>query len=34
VTLLHLGKQVRNALSMTNLLSVFARAEDDNITIA
>ena len=34
VTLLHLGKQVRNALSMTNLLAVFARAEDDNITIA
>ena len=34
VSLLHLGKQVRNALSMTILLSVFARAEDDNITIA
>jgi anti-sigma B factor antagonist len=34
VTLLHLGKQVRNVLSMTNLLSVFAQAEDDNITIA
>ena len=34
VTLLHLGKQVRNVLSMTNLLAVFARAEDDNITIA
>jgi anti-sigma B factor antagonist len=30
----HLGKQVRNILSMTNLLSVFAQAEDDNITIA
>ena len=26
--------KVRNVLSMTNLLSVFARAEDDNITIA
>jgi anti-sigma B factor antagonist len=34
LTLLHLGKQLRNVLSMTNLLSVFAQAEDDNITIA
>ena len=30
----HLGKQVRNVLSMTNLLSVFAQAESDNITVA
>ena len=34
MTVQHLGKQVRNVLSMTNLLSVLARAEDDNITIA
>jgi anti-sigma B factor antagonist len=34
VTLEHLGKQVRNVLSITNLLSVFAHAEDHNITIA
>ncbi len=30
----HLGKQLRNVLKMTNLLSVFAQAEGDNITIA
>jgi anti-sigma B factor antagonist len=34
ITLEHLGKQVRNVLSMTNLLSVFAHAEDHNITVA
>lgn len=33
-TVQHLGKQVRNILSMTNLLSVFAQAEGDNITVA
>ena len=32
--LLHLGKQLRNVLKMTNLLSVFGQAEDDGITIA
>jgi anti-sigma B factor antagonist len=32
--LLHLGKQVRNVLKMTNLLSVFAQAEEHGITIA
>ena len=32
--LLHLGKQVRNVLKMTNLLSVFAQAEEHNINIA
>ena len=34
VTVQHLGKQVRNLLTMTNLLSVLARAEEDNITVA
>ncbi len=32
--LLHLGKQVRNLLKLTNLLSVFAHAEDHGITVA
>ena len=32
--LLHLGKQVRNLLKMTNLLSVFGQAEDHGINIA
>ena len=32
--LLHLGKQVRNLLRLTNLLSVFSQAESDGITIA
>ena len=32
--LLHLGKQLRNLLRLTNLLSVFAQAEDHGITIA
>jgi anti-sigma B factor antagonist len=32
--LLHLGKQLRNLLKLTNLLSVFSQAEDDGITIA
>jgi anti-sigma B factor antagonist len=32
--LLHLGKQLRNILKMTNLLSVFSQAEDHGITIA
>lgn len=32
--LLHLGKQVRNVLKMTNLLSVFAQAEEQGINIA
>jgi anti-sigma B factor antagonist len=32
--LLHLGKQLRNLLKLTNLLSVFAQAEDHGITIA
>ena len=32
--LLHLGKQLRNVLKLTNLLSVFAQAEDQGITIA
>ena len=32
--LLHLGKQLRNLLRLTNLLSVFAQAEGDGITIA
>lgn len=32
--LLHLGKQVRNVLKMTNLLSVFGQAEEHNINIA
>ena len=34
LTLEHLGKQVRNVLKMTNLLSVFAHAEGHNITVA
>ena len=34
LTLEHLGKQVRNVLRITNLLSVFAHTEDHNITIA
>lgn len=32
--LLHLGKQLRNLLKLTNLLSVFSQAEDHGITIA
>jgi anti-sigma B factor antagonist len=32
--LLHLGRQLRNLLKLTNLLSVFAQAEDHGITIA
>jgi anti-sigma B factor antagonist len=32
--LLHLGKQLRNLLRLTNLLSVFGDAEDHGITIA
>ena len=32
--LLHLGKQLRNVLRMTNLLSVFGQAEDHGINIA
>jgi anti-sigma B factor antagonist len=32
--LLHLGKQLRNVLKLTNLLSVFSQAEDQGITIA
>ena len=32
--LLHLGKQLRNVLKLTNLLSVFAQAEDHGISIA
>jgi anti-sigma B factor antagonist len=32
--LLHLGKQVRNVLRMTNLLSVFSQAEDHGVNIA
>ncbi len=32
--LLHLGKQLRNVLKMTNLLSVFGQAEDHGVTIA
>ena len=32
--LLHLGKQLRNLLKMTNLLSVFGQAEDHGITVA
>jgi anti-sigma B factor antagonist len=32
--LLHLGKQLRNLLKLTNLLSVFAQVEDHGITIA
>jgi anti-sigma B factor antagonist len=32
--LLHLGKQLRNLLRLTNLLSVFAQAEDHGINIA
>jgi anti-sigma B factor antagonist len=32
--LLHLGKQLRNLLRMTNLLSVFGQAEDHGINIA
>jgi len=32
--LLHLGKQLRNLLKMTNLLAVFSQAEDHGITIA
>lgn len=34
VKLLHLGKQLRNVLKMTNLLSVFGQAEDHGITVA
>jgi anti-sigma B factor antagonist len=32
--LLHLGKQLRNILKLTNLLSVFSQVEDHGITIA
>ena len=32
--LLYLGKQLRNLLKLTNLLSVFAQAEDHGINIA
>ena len=32
--LLHLGKQLRNLLKLTNLLSVFSQVEDHGITIA
>jgi anti-sigma B factor antagonist len=32
--MLHLGKQLRNVLKMTNLLSVFGQAEDHGINIA
>ena len=32
--LLHLGKQLRNVLKLTNLLSVFSQVEDHGITIA
>jgi anti-sigma B factor antagonist len=32
--LLHLGKQLRNLLKMTNLISVFGDTEDHGITIA
>ncbi len=32
--LLHLGKQMRNLLKMTNLLSIFGQAEDHGINIA
>ena len=32
--LLHLGKQLRNLLKLTNLLSVFAQAEEHGINIA
>jgi anti-sigma B factor antagonist len=32
--LLHLGKQLRNVLTMTNLLTVFGETEDHGITIA
>ncbi|WP_433972268.1 STAS domain-containing protein [Tunturiibacter lichenicola] len=32
--LLHLGKQLRNLLKMTNLLSVFGQTEDHGINIA
>jgi anti-sigma B factor antagonist len=31
--LLHLGKQLRNVLKLTNLLGVFAQAEDHGINI-
>ena len=32
--LLHLGKQLRNVLKLTNLLSVFGQAEEHGMTIA
>jgi anti-sigma B factor antagonist len=32
--LLHLGKQLRNVLTLTNLLSVFGQVEDHGINIA
>jgi anti-sigma B factor antagonist len=32
--LLHLGKQLRNLLKLTNLLATFSQAEGDGITIA
>jgi anti-sigma B factor antagonist len=32
--LLHLGKQIRNVLKLTNLLSVFSQVEDHGINIA
>jgi len=34
LTVQHLGKQVRNVLRITNLLSVLARTEADSITVA
>lgn len=34
LTVEHLGKQVRNVLSITHLLSVLAQAEANNITVA
>jgi anti-sigma B factor antagonist len=32
--LLHLGKQLRNVLKLTNLMSIFGQVEDHGITIA
>jgi len=34
LTVEHLGRQVRNALSITNLLGVLAQTESQNITVA
>jgi anti-sigma B factor antagonist len=33
-TLIHLGKQLRNLLKLTNLLTVFSQVEDHGITVA